>query len=369
MLLISLRARGLRNLREVDLSLPMGVTVVTGRNGQGKSSLLEAAYLLGTGRSFRTRRIDELVAWKNGPLQVGGRVSSGRGETELAVGIGDEGRTLLVNGAKQGMDSFLGRLSVIDLTAERMAVLHGGPDERRRFLDRGVLGLDVSALRVFGEYRRNLQQRNALLRNGRHGRTVAEQLDAWDERLAIAARTMHLYRRRYAEDLDAELKTIGPELLPDGVAPRLHYRPSPPELADTEETRLYEAIAERLTRCRARDQELGYTSEGPHRDDLRVLLEGVDLRRFGSAGQARAAMITLKLGKVSLLSKKRGEAPLFLLDDFDTDLDDARMTALGGYLKRAGCQVLLATPKDDAPGRIGEVALTLRMDGGVARAA
>ena len=126
---------------------------------------------------------------------------------------------------------------------------------------------------------------------------------------------------------------------------------------------------ERLARCRGRDCELGYTSEGPHRDDLRVLLGGVDLRRFGSAGQARAAMITLKLGKLSLLGKDRGEAPLFLLDDFDTDLDDARMAALGSYLKRAGCQVLLATPKEDAPGRIGEVALTLRMDGGVARAA
>jgi DNA replication and repair protein RecF len=194
-------------------------------------------------------------------------------------------------------------------------------------------------------------------------------LDAWDERLGAAARGLHLERRHYVVRLAAEVARIGPELLPDGVAPRLTYRPSPPELDEVSEDRFDRVFGERLATCRGRDRELGYTSEGPHRDDLRVELKGVDLRRFGSAGQVRAAMIALKLGKLSLLREERGEAPLFLLDDFDTDLDDARMEALVGYLRRAEFQTVVATSKEEVIGRIGAAALRIRMDDGVARAA
>jgi DNA replication and repair protein RecF len=369
MLLTALRAERLRNLGEIDLRVPEGLTVVGGGNGQGKTSLLEAVYLLGTGRSFRTRRVEDLVRWDGGPMRVAGRVEGRHGEVELAVTVGAEERALLVNGVKRGLVSFLGRLDVVDLTASRMEVLRGGPVERRRFLDRGVVGLDPAHLRVIREYRVALQQRNALLRRGLPPGDGPVQLDAWDERLVAAARELHLGRRRYAERLGPELSVIGPELLPDSVAPRLRYRPSPPELGEAPEERFAEVFGERLARCRGRDRELGHTSEGPHRDDLRVELEGVDLRRFGSAGQVRAAMIALKLGKLSLLREGRGEAPLFLLDDFDTDLDDARMEALAAYLKGAGFQALVATSKQEVIGRIGEVALALRMEDGAARVA
>jgi len=369
MQLTALRAENLRNLREVDLRLPAGLTLVGGGNGGGKTSLLEAMYLLGTGRSFRTRRVEELVRWNGDAMRVLGRVKARRGEVELAVAMSAQGKDLLVNGAKRGLETFLGRLDVVDLTASRMAVLRGAPEERRRFMDRGVVGLDPVHLGVIGEYRRVLQQRNALLRQGFRASDVPAQLDAWDERLRAAARHLHLERRRYVERLAAEVASIGPELLPDGLAPRLRYRPSPPELDGAPEDRFDEVFGERLARCRGRDRELGYTSEGPHRDDLRVELEGVDLRRFGSAGQVRAAMIALKLGKLSLLREERGEAPLFLLDDFDTDLDDARMEALVGYLRGAEFQTVVATSKEEVIGRIGVAALTVRMDDGVARAA
>lgn len=369
MLLTALRAEHLRNLRDVDLRLPRGLTVVGGGNGEGKTSLLEAMYLLGTGRSFRTRRVEELVRWNEGPMRVRGHVEGRRGEVELAVAVSAQGKDLLVNGAKRGLESFLGRLDVVDLTASRMAVLRGGPEERRRFLDRGVVGLDSLHLGVIGEYRRVLQQRNALLKRGFRAADAPAQLDAWDERLGKAARGLHLERRRYIERLAAQVAAIGPELLPDGVAPRLSYRPSPPELERVPEERFDAVFGDRLARCRGRDRELGYTSEGPHRDDLRVELEGVDLRRFGSAGQVRAAMIALKLGKLSLLREERGEAPLFLLDDFDTDLDDARMEALAGHLKAADFQTVVATSKEEVIDRIGVAALKVRMDGGAARAA
>lgn len=342
----------LRNLRAVGLGLSAGLTLVAGRNGQGKSSLLEAVYLLATGRSFRTRRMDELVSWSGGPLRVAGGVSSRRGRSLLKVVMDESDRRLISDGAEMDLESFIGRLDVVDLTAERMKVLRGGPEERRRFLDRGVVGLQPSYLRALGEYRRVLQQRNALLRGaGRIG--APAQLDAWDERLTAAAGEIHRRRREYAVLLGVELGETDRMLFPDGGAVTMLYRPSPKEVGEAEISDFSVRYMECLEHGRRRDLEVGYTCRGPHRDDVVVELEGVDLRRFGSAGQVRGAMIALKLGKLSLLGKQRGDMPIFLMDDFDSDLDEVRASAVAKHLNSGGCQALVATSKEGMAERIG----------------
>ena len=367
MRLTVLRAQRFRNLDEVDLCLPAGLTVVAGANGQGKTSLLEAAFVLATGRSFRTRRLEELVARTGGPALVRGQVEGRRGAVGLSVGIDGAAKTLQVNGRDTELETFLGRLDVVDLTAGRVDVLHGGPADRRRFLDRGVVGLDPGSLRALAEYRHVLAQRNALLRSGLGGGTRAH-LDAWDERLGAAGQVLHGFRRRYVERLAHEVDPIAAGLLPTGSRLELRYRASPAGSLDTE-TGFAELYMRRLNHLRERDRELGFTSEGPHRDDLGIGLDGIEIRRFGSAGQARAAMIALKLGKLSLIEKERGETPLFLMDDFDSDLDESRMQVLVAWLSGARCQVVVATSKQEMAGRITDAELGLRMEQGVARVA
>jgi len=270
----------------------------------------------------------------------------------LKVVVDDSARRLISDGAEIDLESFIGRLDVVDLTAERMKVLRGGPEERRRFLDRGVVGLQPSYLRTLGEYRRVLQQRNALLRGA--GRGVGRaQLDAWDERLVAAAAEIHRRRREYAVLLSAELGETDRMLFPDGGSVTLLYRPSPREVGEAEVTDFSSCYMGALERGRKRDLEVGHTCRGPHRDDVVVELEGVDLRRFGSAGQVRGAMIALKLGKLSLLGKKRGEVPIFLMDDFDSDLDEVRAKAVASHLCKGGCQALVATSKEGMADRIG----------------
>jgi DNA replication and repair protein RecF len=131
------------------------------------------------------------------------------------------------------------------------------------------------------------------------------------------------------------------------------YRPSPGEVGKAEMSEFSDVYMECLERGRRRDLEVGHTCRGPHRDDVVVELEGVDLRRFGSAGQVRGAMIALKLGKLSLLGKRRGEVPIFLMDDFDSDLDEVRARAVADYLCKGGCQALVATSKEGMADRIG----------------
>jgi DNA replication and repair protein RecF len=343
--LTTLEADRLRNVKAIQLDLPAGLTVVVGRNGQGKSSLLEAVYLLGTGRSFRTRKLDELLHWEGGTLRVAGTVEGIRGRTRLTVVMHGDERSLLADGLEQNLEKFIGRLDLIDLTAERMKTLRGGPEDRRRFLDRGVVGLRPGFLLEIGEYRRALQQRNALLRrmsSGAGPRGMAE-LDVWDERLVRA-------------------------LFPGAGELVLVYRPSPSSSSDAAPEDFAEVFARETAAGRSRDLAVGHTCRGPHRDEMRVELDGVDLRKFGSAGQVRASMIALKLGKLSLLQTDRGEAPLFLMDDFDTDLDEARAAALAGFLERGGFQVLVATSKENLVERLGVTFTRVRMDGGVARA-
>lgn len=368
MWLREIEADRLRNLRAVSVGLASGLTVVSGRNGQGKTSLLESIYLLATSRSFRTRRLDETQSWDGGPLRVAGPVSWRAGDVRLTVVMDGAERSLLVDGVPGDLESYLGRLDLVDLTGERMKVLKGSPDERRRFLDRGIVGLTPSFLRVLGTYRKVLQQRNALLRSlARAGPgSRLQELRAWDSRLVEAGSRVHQRRREYAATLSTRLGEPGRILFPGGEEVLIRYRGSPAVAMDGDPDRFAEVFAEALDDGRERDLGMGFTGSGPHRDDLVAELDGVDLRRYGSAGQIRAALVALKLAKLRLLQDEHGEAPLFLMDDFDTDLDETRARNLAGFLHEGGFQAIVATSKDSLADDLGVPFRRIRMVGGEA---
>ena len=346
MWLRKIEADRLRNLKAVSLDLDAGLTVLSGRNGQGKSSILESIYLLATARSFRTRKLDELVAWSGGPMRVAGDYQWRGGGSSLAVIQDGPSRALLADGLDHSFEEYIGRLGIVDLTAERMQVLRGGPEERRRFLDRGIVGLNPAFLRVLGEYRRIRAHRNALLR-GMGGGSGSRQLQAWDERLAQAAGRVHRRRREYAVLLANKLAEPSRRLYPDGTDLTLRYLPSPTSSRDSDPS-AYEAILlAALEKNRERDIVLGFTASGPHRDDLVVELDGTDLRKFGSAGQVRAAMVALKLAKLARLQEALEESPVFIMDDFDSDLDEPRAGILAKYLHTGGFQAIVATSKEE----------------------
>lgn len=362
MWLREIEADRLRNLKAVALRLPAGLTVVTGRNGQGKSSLLEAIYLAATSRSFRTRKHRELVAWDGGPLRVAADVSGKTGDVRLTV-IHHEGeRSLMVDGVDRELQDYLGRLHLVDLTGPRMDVLRGAPDERRRFLDRGVAGLRPTFLSALFEYRKVLVHRNALLRRlGAFPGADTTELDAWDDRFVTAAATIHRERRRYALDLATRLGPAARMLFPDGDDVVLRYRPSPAAAAERDPEAYEEVLREKLVQGRARDLGVGFSQSGPHRDDLVVTLGTIDLRKFGSAGQLRAAMVILKLAKLDRLAEETGEAPVFVMDDFDTDLDETRLAALAAHLHERGIQSIVATSKEKLVARLEVPFHTVRM--------
>lgn len=362
-----LQADRIRCLRAVSLEPSRGLTLLHGRNGQGKTTLLEAAYLLATGRSFRTPRIEEAVRRGGGPLRVAGRVSGRAGETDLAVVVDGGARRLAADGAEVGLEAYLGRLEALVLSAERERVLRGGPEERRRFLDRGIAGLAPAYLRTLGECRRALEQRNALLRSGGAGRRA--EVEAWDERLAAAAAAVHRRRREYAVRLAAALAEPARAVFGPGETLTVAYRPSPAAAGEAGPRGFEDAYRRALRSGASRDGALGFTGEGPHRDDLLLELEGRDLRKYGSAGQVRAAVIALKLGKLRLYREERGENPVLLMDDFDADLDEERAGRVAGFLQEESVQAMLTTSKETLAGALGVPMRKVRVVEGETRAA
>lgn len=368
MRLRSLGADRLRNLRAVSVSLDDGLTVLVGRNGQGKSSLLESIYLLATGYSYRTRRIDDLISWDGGPARISGQVTGRAGTSDLAVVLDDGVRRLVADGSERTLEEFLGRLAVVALPTDGVRVLRDPPEARRRFLDSGVVGIRNAFLKELGIYRQTLAERNALLRStaARRSGDRRVELEAWDERLVAAGRAVHSERRAYATRLAAALRDGERTVLGEGADLLVRYLPSPAESREHGPEAFPDMFRAALAREREKDEGLGFTAVGPHRDDLRVDLAGVDLRRFGSAGQVRAAMVVLSLGKLEVLRESRGEAPVFLMDDFDSDLDEPRARALAAFLESGGFQAVLATAKEGFAETLGVPVRKIRLEAGQA---
>lgn len=354
-----LAIEGVRNLatQRVDLSGPL--VVVSGANAQGKSSLLESAYLLATTRSFRATdprdaithgapllRLEGLAAGPSGPgPELGMALGRKRGERLLSVGKSD---------AK--LAEYLGLLPTLALAGESLGSLSGSPAERRRFVDRATAAADPGHLGALGEYRRALAQRNRLVKDGAPDR----QLDPWDELLGRQGDAVTQRRRAQMAAWQAELGAW-PELFPEGAQARLGYR----EAGNRGDAA--EGLGARLVRSRERDRNAGQTTVGPHRDDFGVEVGGVDLLRFGSAGQVRSALSALTLAQARQVRRSRsGLAPLLVLDDVDTDLDPDRLNALLLGAAAEG-QVLAASSKPglDLPGG----ALRLTAAAGEVRAA
>ena len=357
-MLVFLETEGVRNLRPARTPIDPGLTLVTGRNAQGKTSLLEAAYILATTRSFRARDTREAIA--NGAALA--RVKGGLGEApegplEIGCGWGRERgeRLLTVGQFERKIQDYLGLLPALVLTGESLRTIAGSPAERRRFVDRAVAAADPGYVTALGEYRRALAQRNRLLREGRPDREIGP----WDEVLGSTGTVVAERRKR---QVAAWQEDVGgwPELFPEGATARLTYLES-----GAGKGREGERILDRLARVRERERRYGMTLVGPHRDDLEVAAGGQDLLRQGSSGQVRAALSALLLAQARQVRRQAGgRQPLLVLDDVDTDLDAARCEALLAAARREG-QVLAATSKPDLLNATG--ALVLLMEQGQAR--
>jgi len=326
-----------RNLADTQVEWSDGLNVISGENGQGKTNLLEACFFLAMGRSFRTSRVDSLPRRGETGFSLSGEVYHRQVDHELVVRAGRGMRLRQLDGRQADLGETLNVLACLVFATPRLSLFRGGPDDRRRFLDRGIVGIRPEMVRVYRDYLRALRQKNHLLRQARHKGVVPglrEQLEAFNIHLVGGARQIRLTRHDYVKKLQEILATAaGPGDLIPGGRPQLEYRPHP-SLEDD----LAAAYAGRL------DDELrrGHALVGPQRDDLSIQLRAGEMNRFASAGQQRAALIALKMAKMLVHKEITGSYPVLLVDDVDAELDAVR-TRRALDLLDGPYQVLLAS--------------------------
>jgi DNA replication and repair protein RecF len=306
-LLAHLSLLNFRNLEPLKWGPGPGSHLLLGGNGAGKTSVLEAAYVLATTRSFRTSRLEDCVRHQSEGFQLEGEVETDRRSTLEMRWI--EGRRIrLLNGSTAPLAEHLAALPVVAWTHAESEVLTGSPQARRRFMDRGVVGSRPVALDLLNRYREALLQKRGLLAAGGDG------IEAWNEVLAsTAAEVIHL-RHAYVERLR---EVLGRVLAEAGVAfPAVELRYVPSPSGGREGAGVIKAALERaVERERLRRTPL----LGPHRDELEILWGGNEVRRVASAGERKALSLLLAAAHGRVL-ESLGRRPLYLLDDADAEL-------------------------------------------------
>jgi DNA replication and repair protein RecF len=345
MIATRLRLRDFRGYASADVALGSGMTVVHGRNGAGKTNLLEALYFGCTGRSCRTSNEREVVRFDAGVarVEVDLRDEDGR-EHALTVGFAPgEGKRLQADGVTvERLVDVQARPLVCVFLPDRLELVKGPPALRRSHVDQVVAALWPGRSATRRAYGQALAQRNALLARVRGGRASASSLPAWDAELARHGVALRDDRAAAIGLLVPRFAMIAAALgLGDGG--ELRYRPRSRAVEAAE-------LAAELAEHTASDLERGFTGHGPHRDDLALLRAGRELRAYGSQGEQRLALLALLLAERETLASTRRAVPLMLLDDVMSELDPERRAMLAGMLGGEGQSVITTTDLAHVPG-------------------
>jgi DNA replication and repair protein RecF len=328
-MLTHLTARDFRNLEPLSWRPAAGSHLLLGGNGAGKTSLLEVVYALATTRSFRASQIGDCARHGAGSFHIQGEIETDRRST-LEVGWMDGQRVRALNGKVTPLAEHLGVLPVVAWTAAAEAeVLVGAPRARRRFMDRGIVGIRPTALEILGRYREALRQKRGLLTSDGAG------IEIWNEMLAATAADVIAQRHRWVELLKVELAQV---LAASGLPfpeIELRYRPSPANGLEGATV-----IADALDRIADRERRRQMPLLGPHRDELEILWGGHEIRRVASAGERKALSLML-LAAHGQVMETAGRSPLYMLDDMDAELAPPTVTAVWGIFR--GAAQLFAT--------------------------
>ena len=345
-----------RNIAAAELDPGHSVTILHGLNGQGKTNLLESIHILGHARPFRPAKTSELILHEEKQALIKGEVVSRKVRGEIVVQLEGANRRVRIDGKTIQRSSELhGRLAVVLFSPDDTSMVKLGPETRRRYLDRVSYAAEISFLKDYHDYYRTLKQRNHLLKSGK-----TETLDIWTEQLAEAGTRLIRQRRDFAARLNLKLCKQYQNIAGTSEKVALSYSP---DSGETEET--FERLFKLLNDNIQTDLRYGTTGRGPHRDDLLFLIDGRQLKTFGSQGQQRSFVLALKMAELDALQETFGEPPVLLLDDMSSELDRQRSSNLLAFVRERGIQSFITTTEITAlPENILKESVCYRVEGG-----
>ncbi len=364
MILTRIEANGFRNL-EGSAQFGPGLNIFYGDNAQGKTNWLEAIYILGTTKSFRTSQVRDCLSFGADQAILRGETLRGSLTKQLQLLLTESTKELFINAKRESVVRYLGNLDVFVFSLEEMEVIRGGPQERRRFLDRGLVTITPSFLNTISQYNHIIKQKNRLLAEAAksdYPSSYQNQVEAWNEQLLDFGAAIHHARLNYVDRLNGVLDTndhgraiFGAERI------SVRYRSQLEGKGDLDDFR--SLFSQRLRLRLTAEIAAGHSLIGPHRDDLEILADQREVARYGSAGQQRSALLLLDLAQLSIYNSIYEESPVLLIDDIDAELDRSRIESLLQQLE-GSAQTFVSTSRRAIANRYRERASVYLVDRG-----
>lgn len=334
MLITSLELQNFRNYKMQKIDFNNNINIFYGDNAQGKTNIIESIFVCAFGKSFRTSKEKELIKYKEEFLNINLNYKNSTRDGNIKVQIAER-KNIFVNDIKiKKLSNLLGIINIVLFTPDDINILKNGPSERRRFLDILIGQIRPNYINNLNLYNKVLEQRNNYLKQIKDGEINYELLDIWDEKLVNYAVKVCKYRQEFIEKIKEKLPQIHKSITNNQEEIKIEY------ITDCEnEEKLLNLIKSR----RKLDIIKGYTTKGIHRDDFNIYINDNLVNIYGSQGQHRTAVLSLKVCELQIIREETGEEPILLLDDFMSELDSKRRT---NFLKNIGDTQVIITCTD-----------------------
>ena len=320
MVIETLELSNFRNYDTLFIELDSGINIFYGDNAQGKTNILESIYLCGTTKSHRGSKDKEMIQFQKEESHI--RMSVVKKEIPCRIDMHlkrNKAKGIAINGVpiKKASELF-GMVNMVFFSPEDLNIIKDGPSERRKFIDIELCQLNKVYLSELSSYQHVLNQRNKLLKDISFSPDLRSTLDVWDEQLIHYGERIIFEREQFIEELNHIILDIHKNLTGEKEILNISYEPNVSS----------ENFAALLKENREKDLKFKLTSTGPHRDDMCVTVNGIDIRKYGSQGQQRTAALSLKLSEIYLVKKRIKDTPVLLLDDVLSELDSSRQNYL-----------------------------------------
>ena len=322
----NLKLKNFRNYENQEINFCKNINIFYGENAQGKTNIIEAIYMSSIGKSFRTNKDIETIMLNkdNSLIECFFEKEDRDGKIKIEI---NKKKNIFINGIKiKKLSELLGNINIVIFTPDDIEILKGGPQNRRRFLDIMISQLKPNYIYNLNMYLKTLEQRNNYLRQIREEQKDEKMLEIWDEKLAEYAIKIYKYRKEYINNIDNKIKNIHKEITNNKEEIKIEY------ISECQEKEKYINL---LKQRRKLDIIKGYTTKGIHRDDFKIFINNKELSIYGSQGQHRTAILSLKISELQIIKDEIGEYPILLLDDFMSELDNNRRKNLLKYMKDA----------------------------------
>ena len=315
--------KNFRNYKNQKLELNKNVNVLYGENAQGKTNIIESIFLCSMGKSFRAKKDKEMIKLDEDSCSVEVEYEKSDREGKIKIEIGNK-KNIFVNDIKiKRLSELLGKINIVIFTPDDIEIIKGGPDQRRKFLDIMISQLRPNYIHILSLYK-TIEQRNNYLKQIKEEQKDENLLEIWDEKLAEYAIKICEYRKEFIEKLKPKMEKLHKEITNNKEEIKIEY------VTECLDKKIYLDL---LKERRKLDILKGFTTKGVHRDDFVIYINGRQLNVYGSQGQQRTSILTLKLAELNLIYDEIGEYPILLLDDFMSELDKSRRESLVQHIK------------------------------------